>query len=205
MMPVGPILLTILIVLVYFGFLDGFLARVRISDRTAMLLAAGMLLGSLVEVPLARGLTVNLGGGIIPVGLALYSLASADQWFEPLRAGAGAVVTAGAVFLTGRFFPPWQPTELNLFYLDAQYLFGLVAGVVGYLAGQSRRAAFCAGVLGVLLGDLAHYARIWPGGPPFSGIIRMGGGGFQQTAVVAGVIAVALVEWIGEVRESSLT
>ena len=200
-MPVGPILLTVLIVLIYFGLLQGVLDRMRLTTGQALLLALAMLLGSAVELDLGPGLSINLGGGVIPLGLVVWLLVTADEWFEPVRAVGAGLVTAGAVYLIGRFFPPGEPTELNLFFMDAQYLYGLVAGLVGYSAGRSRRSAFCAGVLGVILADLAHYAGYIMQGHQRDSVAMIGGGGFQDTAVVAGVLAVLLAELIGETRE----
>jgi uncharacterized membrane protein len=201
-MPVGPILLSILVVLIAFGFLERVLDRMRLTDRQALLLAVAMLLGSLVDFDVAPGLRINLGGGILPLGLVAWLLITADEWFEPVRAVAAAVVTAGAVYLIGQWFPPGEPTELNFFFLDAQYLYGLVAGATGYLAGRSRRAAFCAGVLGVTLADLAHYVTSRLGGMQQEVITQIGGGGFWDTTVVAGVLAVLLAEFIGETHEA---
>lgn len=203
-MPIGPILLTVLLVLIYFGLLERVLDRMRMNDRTALAVTAAMLLGSLVEVRLAPGLAVNVGGALIPLGVAIYLIATADRWYESLRAVAAGAVTALAVYLVGRWFPPGEPTELNLFWLDAQYLYGIIGGMIGYLAGRSRRSAFCAGVLGVLLADMAHYLRyVSEGAVAQRGVLtRMGGGGFWDTAVVAGVIAVGLAEFIGETREA---
>ncbi len=198
MMPAGPILLSILLVLIISGFLDGALHRLGLSVPTGVMLALAMLLGSAVEIPLARGLTINLGEALIPLGFAIYLLARADRWYEPARALLGAAASAAVVYMLGRWFPPGQPTELNLFYLDAQYLFGVCGGIMGYLAGRSRRCAWVAAVTGILLADLGHYSGLLPGGMPAEGIIRAGGGGFQGTAAVAGVLAVALAEWIGE-------
>lgn len=201
-MPVGPILLTILLVLIYFGLLERVLDRMRLSHRAALLLTSGMLVGSLVEIPLAPGLSINLGGGVLPLGLVLYLLITADQWYEPVRALVATAVVAGTVHMISQYFPPGEPTELNLFFLDAQYLYGLTAGAVGYLAGRSRRTAFCAGVLGVLVADVTHYVRhvLIEAQPMLT--TRIGGGGFQDTAVVAGVLAVLLAELVGETREA---
>jgi uncharacterized membrane protein len=185
-MPIGPILLTILLVLIYFGFLERVLDRMRLTDRQALVMVAAMLVGSLFNVSLAPGLGINVGGGILPLVLVAYLLITADQWYEPVRAIAAGVVTAAAVFMIGRWFPPGEPTELNLFWLDAQYLYGLVAGLVGYFAGRSRRSAFCAGVLGVTIADVAHYVGMRLNGIHQTGVATViGGGGFWDTTVVA--------------------
>lgn len=202
MMPVGPILMMILLVLIGGGFLDGALHRLGLSVRSGLLLTFAMLLGSAVEIPLGPHLTVNLGGALIPLAFALYLLVKADQWYEPVRAIAGAGASAAVVFVLGRWFPPGQPTELNLFYLDAQYLFGVTGAIMGYLSGGSRRSAWVAAVGGVMLADLGHYLGLWPTHLAPAGVIPLGGGGFQGTAAVAGILAVALAEWIGDpVRE----
>jgi len=202
MMPVGPILLTILLVLIYFGLAERVLNRMRLSERQALLLVGAMLLGSLFDIDLAAGLTINLGGGVIPLGVAVYLISTAGTWSESARAIAAALVTASAVYLVGRWFPPGAPTELNLFFMDAQYLYGLTAGLIGYTAGRSRRSAFCAGVLGVLLSDVAHYIAFALGGARTDLAVHVGGGGFWNTTMVAGVLAVLVAELIGESREA---
>ena len=67
------------------------------------------------------------------------------------------------------------------------------------MAGRSRKAAFIAAVLGVLLFDLSHglyliYNRI-------PGLVHFGGGGMYDTVILSGVLAVCLAEFIGEGRE----
>jgi uncharacterized membrane protein len=195
--PIGPILLTILVVMILFGLAERVLERMRISQRTALLLTAGMLLGSLVRIPLGPNLSINLGGGLIPVSVCLWLISTADETVERVRAVASAVLAAAAVGAVARWFPAGEPTELNLFYLDASYLYALSAAAVAYLSGRSRRAAFCGGVLGVLLGDLAHTRFLADGAATY-----IGGGGLLDTAVVAGVLAVFLVELVGETREA---
>lgn len=192
MMPVGPILLTLLAVLIHFGFLTLPLRRTGLSDRSALLLTLAMLGGSLVEVTLAPGLSVNLGTGLLPLGVALYLLVGSRHWWEPVVAIGAGFTAAGAVGLLSHWLPAGQPTELNLFFLDAQYFYALVAGAVGYLVGHTRPAAFTGAVLGVLMGDLLHYVQYVKSGEIADLVIRMSGGGFHGTALVAGVLAVLL-------------
>jgi uncharacterized membrane protein len=201
-MPIGPILLTLLLVMIYFGLLERVLDRMRLTDRQALLIVGAMLVGSMIDIDLAPGLSINVGGGLIPLGVVTYLIVTADRWVESVRALAGGVITGATVYLVGRFFPPGQPTELNLFWLDAQYLYGLIGGLVAYTASRSRRSAFCAGVLGVILSDVAHYFRYVRGGARQEIAVAIGGGGFWDTAVVAGVLAVLLAELIGETVEA---
>lgn len=202
MLPVGPILLTLLLVMIYFGLLERVLDRMRLTDRQASVAVLAMLAGSPFDLHLARGLTLNVGGGLIPIGIATYLIVTADTWYESGRAVAAAVVTAASVYLVGRLFPPGEPTELNLFFMDAQYLYGLVGGLAGYLAGRSRRSAFCAGVLGVAFSDMAHYLGYALDPTRQNLVVAVGGGGFWDTTVVAGVTGVLFAELVGETREA---
>ena len=192
MMPVGPILLLLLAVLIHFGFLSRPLARIGLSDRASFLLTLAMLGGSLVEVSLVRGLTINLGTGLLPLGLALFLLLGSRRWWEPLVALGAGLSAAGAIALLSRWLPAGQPTELNLFFLDAQYFYALVAGSVGYLVGHTRSASFAGAVVGVLGGDLFHYQHLVGSGEITDLVIRMSGGGFHGTALVAGALALFL-------------
>jgi len=194
MLPAGPILLAIMIPLTATGFFDSVLQLLKLSPRAALILLVAMLLGGAFELPLGQGLSINIGSGIIPLMIAFRLLWTADEWFEPVRALLAAVMTGAAVFLLWTWFPPHHPTELNLFGFDAYYLAGLVGGSLGYIFGKSRRAAFCAGLLGVLLGDAAHYAISMR----LAGTFPLGGGGFQGTPIVAGLLALALASLADE-------
>ena len=78
--------------------------------------------------------------------------------------------------------------------IDPLWLSGIVAGLVGYLAGRSRRSAFIAGVGGVLLSDV--YTLFTSPSPTM-----VGGAGVFDQVVIAGVLAVGLAEIVGETRE----
>jgi hypothetical protein len=75
----------------------------------------------------------------------------------------------------------------------------LLTGVVAYLIGRSRRLAFIGATLGVVLVDLAHAAEAVV--KNLSSPTRIGGAGGLDTLIIAGIIAVALAELIGESRE----
>lgn len=197
MMPVGPILLVILLVLIAFGFGAEAVHRLGLAPAGALVLVGGMLLGSLVDVPIAAGLAMNLGGALIPLGVALFLLVTAEGWKEAVRSAGLAVAVGGAVYLAGRWFPPGTPTELNLFYLDAQYLYELVAAVVAGALARTPRAAFSAAALGVVGADFAYWAGVIGPSPDPAAIGHLGGTGFHGTALVAAVVAAALAHWLG--------
>ena len=107
-----------------------------------------------------------------------------------------ALVTAGIVFAVSQL-TEFGPTDRAL--IDPMWLFSIVAGVVGYLAGRSRRSAFIAGTLGIILTDVIHTVRALATGIPTTA--ALGGAGIFDTVVIAGIIAVLLAELVGETRE----
>jgi len=192
--------LVLVLILTYFGFLDRTLIRMGLTVRQALVALLLMLLGSRFTFALAPGLLLNVGTGLVPGAAAVYLLLTAGPAQSSIRTLGAALATAGAVYLVGIWFPPGQPTELNFFYVDAQHIFAAMAGVVGYAAGGTRRSAFAAAVLGTMLADVAHHAvQRWEGLPPVP--IQVGGGGFWGTGVVAGFLALALADLLGEFGE----
>ena len=86
--------------------------------------------------------------------------------------------------------------------VDPLYLYGLAAGLVAYLLGRSRRAAFICGVLGVVLADTAVALVNWSRGVDQT--LVLGGAGAMDTVVIAGLLAVLLAEFVGEVTERAV-
>lgn len=199
MMPVSPILLVLLLVFIQFGFLARPLQRLGLSERAGMLMVAAMLVGSLVEITVTPRLTINLGTGVLPLLLGGYLLIGVQRWWEPVVALGGAVTGAGSLALLSLYFPTGEPTELNLFFLDAQYFYALIAGVMGYLVGHTRRASFAGAVAGALAGDLYHFFNYIPGPLNQDLVFRLSGGGFHGTALVAGIIALTLADMLSAV------
>lgn len=198
-MPFGVVLLFVVAALVYFGLAQRILDRMRLSDTQALIFLGLMVAGSFIELPLVRGpmsVTVNVGGALVPLALVLYLLAKADTPRERWRALGASVVTAGSIWLISRLtlFEPAQGE-----WIDPLWLFALIAGLVGYLAGRSRRSAFIAGTLGILLTDLVHVVQVWRAG--MRSDVAIGGAGAFDAVILAGLIAVALAEVVGETRE----
>jgi len=198
-LPVGQIVLVLAIVLVYFGVAHRVVDRMRLTDRQALLFLLAMLVGTPFNIRLARSpeLVINVGGGVLPLALSLYLVTTADTVVEKVRAVASAAITALFLGFLYRVLPS-EPTEMT--WLDPTYMFALMAGLVAYLAGRSRRAAFVAGVLGFILLDLWHYSEAVA-----QGLTRtrtwIGGAGVFDSTVIAGVLAVIVAEVVGESRE----
>lgn len=164
----------------------------RLSDRAALIIIALMLAGTwLPDISLGM-VRLNIGGTLIPLGLTVYLLGTADTLREQVRGGLAILATAAALLILDAV----MPQEPGAMFIDPLYTYGLAAGVIGYLAGRSRRSAFIGGIMGVLLADIVVVFQQIPLGNP----TRIGGGVFDS-ALIAGVIAVGFAEIFGEARE----
>ena len=194
----GRLILLSLSLLIFFGLTERVLDRMYMRDKTAILIVALMIAGSFVNVTLysSEAITVrmNLGGALIPLAVALYVWVRAGSMKERLRSLVGAVLVTLAIWLMGKLI-----TNEYALPIDIIYLYPLVAGLVGYLFGRSRKGAFIAAVLGVLFFDISHGIYLITSGIP--GLVHFGGGGMYDTVVLSGVLAVVLAEFIGEARE----
>ncbi|HBQ87061.1 MAG TPA: hypothetical protein DD811_11385, partial [Syntrophomonas sp.] len=74
--PFGMIALIVVSILIYFGLAHRVLDRMRLNDRSALIVIAAIIVGSFIDVPITPRITINLGG-IITVGLAIYVLLGA--------------------------------------------------------------------------------------------------------------------------------
>lgn len=199
--PLGIIILVVLMFLVYFGIAQRLLDRMRLSDKGALVVLGALLVGSFVDLPLAKGniqASLNVGGGLVPVGLAGYLLYKAGTTKEWVRALIATVVTAGVIYFLGSVIMQGDPRD-EMTLLDPLYVYPLVGGLTAYLLGRSRRAAFVAATLGVLSQDLIHF--FWLRSTGTSGTVHIGGAGIFDSIVLAGLVAVLLAEILGETRE----
>jgi uncharacterized membrane protein len=199
-MPVGTVLLLVIAALIYFGVGQRLLDRMRLTDTQALIAIALMIGGSFITLPLRTGRTsvgINLGGGLVPLGLVAYLLIRADTARERVRALLAALVTGGVIYGVSQF-TDFDPSSPYLFF-DPLWLFSIVAGIVGYLSGRSRRASFIAGVLGLFVVDLIHFTQALLANMPTR--VVLGGAGVFDALIVSGLIAVGLAEFVGETRE----
>ena len=194
-MSIGMVLLTVLALLILFGVGQRVLDRMYLTDRQALLMVAAIFVGGwLPDLQFGR-VTLNIGGALIPLGICIYLLVRAGTNKERIRALVAAVLTCAAVYLLGRIMPA-DPIQT---YIDPNYVYGLAAGVVAYLLGRSRRAAFFAGVVGVLLADIAVGAVNWANG--IDQTLHLGSAGALDAVVISGLLAVLLAEFVGEALE----
>lgn len=200
-LPIGTIVLFILSALIYFGIGHRVLDRMRLTDKAALAILAALIIGSFIDIPITRGnidTTVNVGGAIVPIGVAIYLLGKAGTNKERLRAIIGALLTGGVMYYIGSVLMSGGHSELA-FPIDPIFITPIIAGLIAYIAGRSRRAAFVAATMGVLLLDIIHLITLTTTG--IRGTVHIGGAGAFDSIVLSGVIAVMLAEIIGESRE----
>ena len=191
----GMLLLTGAAIMVYCGLLQRVLDRMHLRDRTALLLIGAMLLGTfLPNLPLGR-VQVNIGGGLIPLGVCGYLFIRADEAHERWRTLLGSLLTAAAVYGLTLLLPA-EPEKLPL---DPTLLVSLSGGVIAWLLGRSRRGAFICGVTGVLLADTVSAITAWSRGSVQP--LILGGAGLADAAVLGGMFSVLLCEVVGETVE----
>ena len=195
-MSTGLILLVIVGILVGFGVAQRVLDRLRLTDRQALFFVLALLVGGLLpDIPLGDHLSVNAGGALVPIGISVYLLIRADSTKEVVRALVASALTGAAIYFLGKLLPD----EPEAAFMDFNYLYGLVAGIVAYLFGRSRRGAFVAGVLGAVIADVWSAAEIWMQGVQQP--LQLGGAGAMDVIVISGIVAVLLAEFLGEVIE----
>jgi len=198
-MPIGTIALIIVSILVFFGLAHRILDRMRLSDKGALVVIALMVVGSFITIPIIRGrigVDVNIGGAIVPLGLAAYVLSKAGTAKEWVRALGAALAVGVLLSFTDLFIGGHEPETM---FLDPIYFYPIAAGVVAYVISRSRRSAFIAGALGILFFDLGSLISYIYRGVP--GFVSFGGGGAFDSVVIAGLVAALLAEIVGETRE----
>ena len=132
---------------------------------------------------------------MIPLILCGYLFVRAGTWMERGRAIAASLVTGVVCYIIGRY----TANEPETITFDPNYLYGVAGGVIAYLFGRSRRAAFIAGVTGVLIADVIASIEVWSRG--IDQTLALGGAGAYDAVVISGILAVLLAELIGEITE----
>lgn len=195
-MPFGLTLLVVASILVLFGVGHQVLDRMRLNDKTALLFMAAIFVGGLLpDISLGERFSINLGGAVIPFILVAYLFIKAGTAKEKWRAVLASLVSGAAIYIAGRLLPHDPET----IWFDPNYAYGIIAGITAYLFGRSRRASFIAGIMGVILADIAQLVENTIRGIPAP--IRLGSAGAVDILVISGLLAVLLAEVVGELRE----
>ena len=194
-MSFGMILLVALMLLILFGGLERVLDRMALTDRQALACVAAIFIGGWLPDLTFGQVTVNIGGALVPALVCIYLFIRAGTGKEKIRCLLASALTAAAIYAISVFFPA-DPISMPF---DPMPLYGVCGGVIAWLLGRSRRSAFVAGVLGVILCDVIVGVLNWRNG--INQTLRLGGAGALDTVVLSGVTAVLLCELLGEIVE----
>lgn len=195
-MTIGMILLIVVAILILLGVGQRVLDRLRLNDKLALLCIALIIgLGFVPDIRLSETFAFNLGGAVVPLALCIYLFIRADTAWEKWRSIVASIVTGAAIFAIG-FLAPDEPENITV---DPILLYGLAAGAIAYIFGRSRRCAFIAGVIGMMLSNVANAVYVWSKGVAQDFIL--GGAGAMDGIVVAGLVGVLLGEFLGEIIE----
>ena len=190
------ILLTI-IVLLMLGLGQRILDQLRLNDTQAIVLLLLIAIGIIIP-PITIGLvSVSIGGFLIPFGICLYLLIKVGFSRDLIRAIIGTIITAGIIYGL-EWIMPADPEEL---LLDPVIVYGVVAGIVAYILGRSRRNAYICAVLGVSLSQIVQFIVNMSTG--INSTLGLGVGGAFSTLIVAIIISVSLAEFLGRAFESA--
>jgi uncharacterized membrane protein len=192
----GVVILILASVLIFFGLTHQILDRLYLSDRGGLFFIGAMIVGSFIDIPLWRtpSISLNVGGALLPLLLAVYVLVkagSAKEWFHSI---VGIILTTGVLYGVNKLYH----FDTSRGFIEPQYLWAIIAGVIAYIAGRSRRLAFIIATMGVLAMDIVHIFEVRGSNVP----TRIGGAGVFDTLVIAAILAVLLAEIIGEGREA---
>ena len=195
-MNIGFILLTVTGLLILFGVGQRVLDRLRLTDIQAIVFIALIIAGGFVpDIPVSDSFAFNIGGALIPLVLCIWLWIKADTARERARCLVASVITGISIFLLGRYMPA-NPQALPI---EPGYAYGIAAGLIAWVLGRSRRGAFIAGTLGVMLANVGSwlYARSMGADQR----LVLGGAGGYDVIVIAGLLAVLMSELVGELVE----
>lgn len=190
-------IVTALILLIMFGAGQRILDKLRLNDKWAIGILVAIIIGIIIPPIKISGIfSFSIGGFLIPFGLCVYLLVRAGWSMDLVRAIVGTVITAGIILLLEIFLPSKTPEDI---LIDNTYLYGIVAGLVAYLLGRSRRNAFVCSVFGLSLASVAVYVYNLTMGVETK--LALGVGGAFNSIILAILIAVGLAELIGKTAE----
>ncbi|BAZ94994.1 hypothetical protein TspCOW1_31950 [Thiohalobacter sp. COW1] len=205
-------LLLLLLAVVQVGALTLAFDKLGLSPAGGFILLTASILGSLINLPLARidtgrveplprswwahgflrhppaftGTTlvaVNVGGGLIPVAFSLYLLLT-----QPVSLGAALLAVAAVSLISFAFSRPVAGLGIGMPIFIAPVTAALVALLIDL--EQAAPLAYIGGTLGVLVGaDLLRLGDIRRLATPIASI---GGAGTFDGIFITGIIAVLL-------------
>ena len=198
-MSVSLWVLSALIILLMLGLGQRILDQLRLNDKQAIILLLAIAIGIIIP-PIEIGLVeFSIGGFLIPFGICIYLLIMVGWSRDLLRAFIGTVLTAGIIYGL-EWLMPADPEEL---IISPTIIYGVVAGLVAYILGRSRRNAFICAVFGITLSQVVQFVINLALGTPTK--LGLGTGGAFGTLVIAMVLSVSVAEFMGRAFESAYT
>lgn len=194
----GMVLLIAVALLILLGLGHRVLDRLRLSDNAALAILVAIAVSTVFipNIKLTNNVSFNVGGFAIPMGLAVYLFIKAETRKEKIRSVVGAVGAGVAIYLVQRFVLPAEPENLPI---DPNKVYPVVGAIIAYVLGRSRRGAFIAGVVGVVISDLIQLVINSINNVPAP--THFGGAGGVDTTVITGIFALLIAEVFGEIRE----
>lgn len=196
-MSVSLSIVSIVILLIMFGVGQRILDDLRLSDKAALLILVAICIGILIPpIWIGKYFCFSIGGFLIPLALSIYLLVSCGKR-DMIRTIIGTILVAGIIYGL-EWILPADPEDV---VIDNMYIYGVVAGVVAYALGRSRRNAFVSCLFGITLAELVQWIiNICTSN---KSILGLGVGGAFSTYIVAIIISVALSEFLGRCFESA--
>lgn len=197
-MSVSLIIISVIILLIMFGAGQRILDSLRLNDKEALLILILICIGIIIPpIWIGKYFCFSIGGFLIPFGLSIYLLISCGWSRDLLRAFIGTIVVAGLIYGL-EWLLPANPENV---IIDNMYVYGVVAGIVAYALGRSRRNAFICALFGITLAQLVQWLINFGMNTPE--ILGLGVGGAFGTYVVAIIISVAVSEFLGRCFEAA--
>ena len=180
-----------------FGVGQRILDDLRLSDKWALVILISICIGIVIPpIWIGKYFCFSIGGFLIPLALSIYLFVSCGKR-DLLRALFGTFLVAGIIYGL-EWILPADPEEV---LVDNMYVYGVVAGIVAYALGRSRRNAFVSCLFGITLAQLVQWVINMCSGE--KSILGLGVGGAFSTYIVAIIISVALSEFLGRAFESA--
>lgn len=196
-MSVSLWIIWVVILLVMFGVGQRILDDLRLSDKWALVILVAISIGLIIPpIWIGEYFCFSIGGFLIPLALSIYLLVSCGKR-DLLRTLIGTILVAGIIYGL-EWILPADPEEV---IIDNMYVYGVVAGIVAYVLGRSRRNAFVSCLFGITLAELIQW--IVNMCTSAKSILGLGVGGAFSTYIVAIIISVALSEFLGRAFESA--
>lgn len=192
------IMLSIIILLIMFGVGQRILDSLRLSDKEALIILIAIALGLVIPpIWIGKYFCFSIGGFLIPLCVSIYLLVSCGLSRDLIRVIFGTIIVAGIIYAL-EWVLPADPEDV---LIDNMYVYGILAGIVAYILGRSRRNAFVSCLFGITLAELIQWIVNFATNTP--SILGLGVGGAFGTYIVSIIIAVAVSEFLGRCFESA--